>query len=150
MTKHIKHMCVCVCVCVWERESYLYMLAKLLKFLKNVYYLALSIFHNVCLCITVQSHVSGLDIRTARSTRRAKKTLGIVGVTVERCVRSFPRTHLKCTHTDRRVNSVRILNWALLHFFCAWMNKYRQNYIQMHVLANILVNIWLSIAYVLM
>ncbi len=25
--------------------------------------------------------------------------------------------------------------------FCAWMNKYRQNYIEMHVLANILVNI---------
>ncbi len=30
--------------------------------------------------------------------------------------------------------------WALLRFFWAWMNKFRQNYIKMHVLANILVN----------
>ncbi len=33
---------------------------------------------------------------------------------------------------------------------CAWMNKYRQKYIEMRVLVNILVNRRLSIACVLM
>ncbi len=30
------------------------------------------------------------------------KTLGIVGGTVARCVRSFPRTHLKRAHAHRQ------------------------------------------------
>ncbi len=38
-------------------------------------------------------------------------------------VRSFPRTHLKRTHTDSRVNSARILNWALL-LQCTYTRKY--------------------------
>ncbi len=55
-------------------------------------------------------------------------------------------THTSEAHAHRLcVNSVRILNWALLRFFfCAWMNKYRQNYIKMPILANILVNSQLS------
>ncbi len=47
------------------------------------------------------------------------------------------RTHLKRTHTDSRVNSARILSSPPL--FWAWMNKFRQNCIKMHVLANILI-----------
>ncbi len=46
---------------------------------------------------------------------------------------SEARTHTKSAQTDSRVN------WALLRFFeHGWIN--RQNYIEMHVLANIRVN----------
>ncbi len=65
--------------------------------------------------------------------------LGIVGRTVARCVKSFPRTHLKRVHTDSRVYSANT-ELSSPPLLCAWMNKFRQNYIEMHVLANILVN----------
>ncbi len=48
------------------------------------------------------------------------------------------RTHLKRTRTDSRVNSAWILSSPPLCW--AWMNKFRQNCIKMHVLANILIN----------
>ncbi len=93
---------------------------KILIFVKGTFILALSTFsHNVRLCITTnvcildQSHVSGLDKGLPEGTRQTFKTLGIVGVTVERCVRSFQRTGASaraCTHTDSRINTVRILN----------------------------------------
>ncbi len=81
------------------------------------------------------------------AVEKRHKTLEIVGRTVARCMRSFPRTHLKCLHTliwsartqtDILVNFEQILSSPPL--FWAWMNKFRQNYIKMHVLANILVN----------
>ncbi len=39
------------------------------------------------------------------------------------CVRSFPHTHLKRARTNSRVNFARILNWAFLCFFWAWINS---------------------------
>ncbi len=95
-----------------------------------------------------QSHISGRTRYKDCPNAWAYKNLGIVGGTVDLYVRSFPRTHLKCTHTDNRVNSARILSSPPL--LCAWMNKYRQNYIKMHVLANIRINSRLRKAYVLM
>lgn len=108
---------------------------------QNIYFgtfiLALSTFsHDVRLCITAnacilaQTRVSGLDIRHKASIKDARDC--------------WQNSRALCekfsAHTDSCVYTARILNWALFHFFCAWMNKYRQNYIKMRVLANILVN----------
>ncbi len=79
---------------------------------------------------------------------RAYKMLGIVGGTVACCVRSFPHTHLKRTHTDTSEAHThrqlcQLCANTKLSFppqFWAWINKFRQNYIKMHVLVNILVN----------
>ncbi len=101
---------------------------------------------------------------------QAFKTLGIVGVTVARCVRSFPctearmHTHTSEAHThtsEAHAHTHTHTSEACAHrqprqlctntelssplFFCAWINKFRQNYIKKHVLANILVNSRLSI-----
>ncbi len=128
-----------------------------LSYNKVTFILALSIFSHVRLCITtnvcilLQSHVSGLDIRTARRHEASIKDARDCWRNSRTLCEKFPahtseahthththtHTHLKRTHTDSHVNSARILNWAL---FCAWMNKFRQTYIKMHVLANILVN----------
>ncbi len=62
-------------------------------------------------------------------------------------------THLKRTCARTHIWSVRtqtVASTVSPPLFWAWMNKYRQNYINIHVLANILVNSWLSITYVLM
>ncbi len=107
--------------------------------------MALSTFSHVCLCISanacilVQSHVSGLNIRTDRRHKASiKDARDCWSNSRALCEKFSTHTHLKCTHTDSRVNSARILSSPPL--LCAWMNKYRQNYIKMHVLANILVN----------
>ncbi len=97
--------------------------------------------------------------------------LGIVRVTVELCVRSFPdteerehtsevhahtseahaHTHLKHAHThtsEAHTHTSEARAHRQPHQLCmntelssTWMNKYRQNYIKMHALAKILVNI---------
>ncbi len=116
---------------------------------KGTFILAQSTFsHNVRLCITanacilVQSHVSGrIRYKDCRSHKTSIKDARDCWSN-SNSVRSFPRTHLKRTHTHSRVYTVRILNFPPL--FCAWMNKYRQNYIKMHVLASMLVNSRLS------
>ncbi len=105
--------------------------------------------YNVRLCITtntcvlVQSHVPGLDIRTARRHKASIKDAQDCWSNRRALCEKFSRTHLKCTHThththahthththiwsarthlkhthtDSCVNSARILNWALLRFF---------------------------------
>ncbi len=131
--------------------------------------MALSTFsHNVRLCITtnvcifVQSHVPGLDIRTARRHKVSIKDAWDCWrnsralcekfsahtseaharthswSTCARTSEALTHTHLKRTHTDSQLCANIKLSSPPL--FWAWMNKFRQNNIKMHVLANILVN----------
>jgi len=109
--------------------------------------LALSTFsHNVRLCITanacilVQSHVSGPDIRTARRHKASIKDVRDCWSNSRALCEKFP-AHTSEAHAHRQPRQL-CANTKLSSppLFCAWMNKYRQNYIKMHVLANILVN----------
>ncbi len=108
-------------------------------------------YFHIRLCITtnactlVQSHISGLDMRTARRHKASIKDARDFWRNSRALCEKFP------VHAHRQTRQL-CVNTELSsppHFW-AWMNKFRQNYINMHVLANILVNSRLSIAYVLM
>ncbi len=107
--------------------------------------------HNVHLCITantcilVQSHISGLDIRTARRHKASIKDARDCWINSRTLCEKFS-AHTSEAHAHRQPRQL-CVNSELSSppLFCAWMNKYRQNYINMHVLANNLVNSRLSI-----
>ncbi len=116
---------------------------------KGTFILALSTFsHNVRLCITtnacilVQTDVSGLDTRTVRRHNASiKDAQDCWSNSRALCEKFSAHTHGQ----PRQLSANTDLSSPPL---CAWMNKYRQNYIKMHILANIPVNSRLSIAYV--
>ncbi len=130
-------------------------------------------------CILVQSLVSGLDIRTAQrhkasikdtrdcwrnSHARTSEALKHTHIwsAYAHTSEALTHTYLKRLHshiwTARTQTAVRqslVFNCANTKLgspllFWAWMNKFRQSYIKMHVLANILVNSRLRKEYVLM
>ncbi len=128
-----------------------------LSYKKAPFILPLSTFsYNVRLCITanacilVQSHVSGLDIRTARRHKASIKDARDCWSNSQALCEKFS-AHTSEAHAHRQPYQL-CANTELSSppLFCAWMNKFRQNYIEMHVLVNILVNSRLRKAYVLM
>ncbi len=109
--------------------------------------MALSTFsYNICLCVTanacilVQSHVSGLDIRTAWRHKVNIKDAQDCWSNSRALCEKFS-AHTSEAHAHRQPRQL-CVNTELSSppLFCVWMNKYRQNYIKMHILANILVN----------
>ncbi len=102
--------------------------------IKDTFILALSTFsHNVCLCITtnacilVQSHVSGLDIRTARRHEASIKDAWDCWSNSRALCEKFP-AHTSKAHAHRQPRQLRA-NTKLSSppLFCAWMNNHPLN-----------------------